>query len=204
MKMMAMALVAVAMTAGFSACSSSSDDDNNTGGGSGNTTGTATAHFYFDLRNREKIYSDQYTDYLTADDLFNTTLTYIDENGKEVSEKLTGLTYDKTITFKKLPCTIEFATTRVWKSDDEIDLTKNYIYCITSGRLDITSNVNGISHNFTTGQAEINHCGVIGANKFKTVDKLKAYMYRSQIIDDYKYKYIINADGTIEKAPKNN
>ena len=109
MKMMAMALVAVAMTVGFAACSSS-DDDNNGGGGSQSITGKLNMNFTFS------------EDLLAVADI---KVTYIDSDGKtEKTEDITTTTFNKEITYNSLPVTTSYTLQATLKSSYTVDKEK--------------------------------------------------------------------------------
>ena len=100
--MMAMALVAVAMTVGFAACSSS-DDDNNGGGSSQPLVGKLKMGLTF---------SD---DLLAIADI---KITYTDSDGKtEKTEDITTTTFNKEITYTSLPVTTNYALQITLKSN---------------------------------------------------------------------------------------
>lgn len=106
MKMMAMALMAVAMTVGFAACSSS-DDDNN-----GDTPGSAT------VVGGKVEYNITIPEDLLA--VANVNFVYKDENGNDKTESVTSKDFKKEIIYNKLPATAY--------SYFEVKLKKNYTH----------------------------------------------------------------------------
>lgn len=100
-KLMMVALVAVAVMTGFASCSKSDDSGSQVPGGSK----TYTPMLKMDLKISE--------DALSVADF---TVTYLDENGQEKSEAFTSTTFTKTVNFKSLPAKVKYTVTYKMKS----------------------------------------------------------------------------------------
>lgn len=134
MKMMAMALVAVAMTVGFAACSSS-DDDNNGGGSSQSLVGKLNMNLTF---------SD---DLLAIADI---QITYTESDGQtKKTENITTNTFKKEITYNSLPVatsyTLQITKKSSYTEKEKYNLSIQNGSSISSTRGDGT--INGLKEN---------------------------------------------------------
>ena len=125
MKMTAMALAAVALVVGFAACSSD-DDDNKTPEEKGEMTVTTTISY--DIN--EAIATDKadYPDAVFNPDFIKTTITYYDENNKEITEEIKDGKFSKTITYKKFPAKVGFTINYELLDENNLDLSKKYAF----------------------------------------------------------------------------
>lgn len=162
MKMMAMALVAVAMTVGFAACSSS-DDDNNGGGGSQSITGKLNINYTF---------SD---DLLAIADI---QVTYIDSDGKTTkTETITTSPFKKEITYNSLPVTTSYTLQATLKSSyPEKD---KYNISIQNGSI-----ISSTAGAFKTGGTKGQETTVKKENIEQAIAKLKGYSLDGTISKD--------------------
>lgn len=112
-----MAIAAIFLSVGFTACSSDDDDNNN-----GNTPGAS-----------EAITGKFTLDFTVSEDLLNVAdvnVTYTDENGRDVTETLSSTEFQKTVTYTKLPVTAKYSIKATLKSTyatkDKYNLGFNY------------------------------------------------------------------------------
>lgn len=99
-KLMMIALVAVAVMTGFASCSKSDSGSQVPG-----SDKTYTPMLKMDLKISE--------DALSVADF---TVTYLDENGQEKSEAFTSTTFTKTVNFNSLPAKVKYTVTYKMKS----------------------------------------------------------------------------------------
>lgn len=95
-KFMMMAIAALFLSVGFTACSSDDDDNNN-----GNTPGAS-----------EAVTGQLRLNFTVTEDLFNVAdikVTYSDETGKDVTETLSSAEFNKTVTYTQLPVTSKYS-----------------------------------------------------------------------------------------------
>ena len=121
-KMMAMALVAVTMIAGLSACSSS-DDDNTTPEKKEITVRTTISYGINSYIKEDKAV---YPGVLCNPDFVKTTITYYDENNNEVTEEVKDGKFSKTITYKKFPVKTGYTINYELLDENNIDLSEKY------------------------------------------------------------------------------
>ena len=120
-KMMAMTLVAIAMIAGLTACNSSSDDDNTT---PEKNEITVRANISYNIEQDITVAKAVYPEVLCNPDYAKTTITYYDENNKEVTEEIKDGKFSKTITYKKFPVKAGYTINYELLN---IDLNKGYM-----------------------------------------------------------------------------
>ena len=106
MRMMAMALMAVAMTVGFAACSSS-DDDNNGGGGTTPEKPKITAG--------KAVFDITFPGDLLA--VADVTFIYTDADGREKTENVTSTNFKKEVVYTKLPVNVSYTCKATLKSN---------------------------------------------------------------------------------------
>ena len=117
-----MALVAVTMIAGLSACSSS-DDDNTTPEKKEITVRTTISYGINSYIKEDKAV---YPGVLCNPDFVKTTITYYDENNNEVTEEVKDGKFSKTITYKKFPVKTGYTINYELLDENNIDLSKKY------------------------------------------------------------------------------
>ena len=122
MKMMVMAMVAVTMIAGLTACSSS-DDDNTT---PEKKEMTVRATISYDINSYIKEDKAVYPGVLCNPDFVKTTITYYDENNNEVTEEVKDSKFSKIITYKKFPVKTGYTINYELLDENNIDLSKDY------------------------------------------------------------------------------
>lgn len=193
MKMMAMALMAVAMTVGFAACSSS-DDDNNGGGSNPSEKYSATMTINFDGE------APFLTGDISQEEVLKYTeiiITYYDENGNKQNIIYDGTPINKTITYNKLPCKIGYSIVSQIKDNYEFDLSQNYYALFDSGHSSLQI-IKGTTPGVSLSYKQIKHgIKIAQAGKYTSVRELKKYL--NQNLTNESLFYQLNADGTYTK-----
>ena len=194
MKMATMALAAVALVVGFAACSSD-DDDNKTPEEKGEMTVTTTISY--DIN--EAIATDKadYPDAVFNPDFIKTTITYYDENNKEVTEEIKDSKFSKTITYKKFPAKVGFTLNYELLDENNIDLSKSYVFIRQEyvPRFTIKQGENVLS-SFAEGKESTVRV-FTQPNQFKTTNEFKKKFKKE--LPTYSIYYTVQADGTYQK-----
>ena len=194
MKMATMALAAVALVVGFAACSSD-DDDNKTPEEKGEMTVTTTISY--DIN--EAIATDKadYPDAVFNPDFIKTTITYYDENNKEVTEEIKDSKFSKTITYKKFPAKVGFTLNYELVDENNIDLSKSYVFIRQENvpRFTIQQGENVLS-SFAGGKESTVRV-FTQPNQFKTTNEFKKKFKKE--LPTYSIYYTVQADGTYQK-----
>ena len=124
MKMTAMALAAVALVVGFAACSSDDDDNKNTPEEEISVQSTIS----YDIKKSIDVDKSRYPDTMFNPDFIKTTITYYDENNKEITEEIKDGKFSKTITYKKFPAKVGFTINYELLDENNLDLSKKYAF----------------------------------------------------------------------------